>query len=70
MHRYSASSVRNFKKCDFVVSTPMWLQIKQIKRDVQSMKNVLKTLQNFYIQNILPEFLSRKIENSAPKIFD
>ena len=34
------------------------------------MANLLETLQNFYIHNILPEGLTRKIENSAPKIFD
>ena len=34
------------------------------------MTNVLGTLQNFYIQNTLPEVLTSKTENSAPKIFD
>ena len=34
------------------------------------MTNILGTLQNVYIQNILPEVLTRKSENSAPKIFD
>ena len=33
------------------------------------MINIVGTLQNFYIQNILPEVLTRKIENSTPKIF-
>ena len=50
--------------------TPLWLHITEIERDFQFMANVLGTLQNFYIQNILPEVLTRKIENSAPKIFD
>ena len=60
----------NFEKCDFVVWTRVWLHIREIERDVQFMTNVLGTLQNFYIQNILPEVLTRKIENSAPKILD
>ena len=34
------------------------------------MTNVLGTLQNIYIQNILPEVITRKMENTAPKIFD
>ena len=34
------------------------------------MTNILGTLQNVYIQNILPEVLTRKNENSALKIFD
>ena len=62
--------VSNFEKCDFVVWTPTWLHITEIERDVQFMTNVLGTLQNFYIQNILLEVLNRKIENSAPKVFD
>ena len=74
-HKYYAQVqyqlfVCNFEKCDFVVWTPMWLHITEIERDVQFMTNVLGTLQKFYIQNILPELLTRKIENSAPKIFD
>ena len=48
----------------------MRLHIKEIERNVQFMTNVLGTLQNFHIHNILPEVLTRKIENSAPKIFD
>ena len=68
MHRFSASSL--CVTCDFVVWTPLWLHITEIERDFQLMANVLGTLQNFYIQNILPEVLTRKIENSAPKIFD
>ena len=62
--------VCNFEKCDFVVWTPMWLHITEIERHVQFMKSVLGTLQNFYMQNILPEVLTRKTKNSAPKIFD
>ena len=50
----------NFEKCDFVVWTPMSLTPIYDKN----------LLQNFYIQNILTEVLTRKIENSAPKIFD
>ena len=50
--------------------SPMWLHIAEIERDVQFMKNVLEALQTFYIQNILSEFLTRKIENLAPKVFD
>ena len=48
----------------------MLLHIVEIERDVQFMTNVLEMLQSLYIQNFLPEFLTRKIENSAPKIFD
>ena len=48
----------------------MWLHVTEIERDVQFMTNVLETLQNIYIQNILPEVLTRKIENLALKIFD
>ena len=48
----------------------MWLHVAEIERDVQFMKNVLEALQTFYIQNILPEFLTRKIENLALKVFD
>ena len=48
----------------------MWLHITEIERHVQFMKSVLGTLQNFYMQNILPEVLTRKTKNSAPKIFD
>ena len=44
---------------------PMWLFITEIERDVQFMTNVIETLQNFYIQDILPEVLTRKIENSV-----
>ena len=43
----------------------MWLFITKIERDVQFMTNVLETLQNFYTQDILPEVLTRKIENSV-----
>ena len=63
-------TVCNFKKCDFVVCSPMCLHITEIERDVQFMTNVLRKLQNFYIKNILPEVLTCKIDNSAPKIFD
>ena len=45
----------------------MWLLTKVIERDVPFMTNVLGTLQNFYIHNILPEVLTKKIENSASK---
>ena len=48
----------------------MWLHVAEIERDVQFMKNVLEALQTFYIQNILPEFLTREIENLALKVFD
>ena len=48
----------------------MWLHITEIERDVRFLTNVLGTLQNFYIHNILQEVLTTKIENSAPKIFD
>ena len=48
----------------------MWLHITETERDVQFMTNVSGVLQNFYIQNILPEVLTRNIENSTPKIFD
>ena len=34
------------------------------------MLNVVGTLQNFYILNILSEVLTRKTESTAPKIFD
>ena len=40
--------VYNFKKCDLIVWTSVWLHITEIERDVQSMTNVLRTLQNFY----------------------
>ena len=55
--------------CNFVVWEPMWLHITEIERDVQFMTNVSGILQNFYIQNILQEVLTRKTENSARKIF-
>ena len=34
------------------------------------MTNVSGTLQNIYIQNILPEVITRKMKNTAPKIFN
>ena len=49
----------NFEEYDFVVCTPMLLHITEIEKDVQFMTNVLGTLQSSYIQNILPEILTK-----------
>ena len=59
-HKYNAQVhcqlfVCNFKKCDFVVWTLVWLHITELVRDVQCMTNILITLQNFYI----PEYFAR-----------
>lgn len=59
----------NFKKWDLAVWTPVSLCITGIERNDLFMANVLRTLQNYYVQNIMPEGLTRKIEtNSALKI--
>ena len=63
-HKYYAQIqcelfVCNFEECDFVVWTPVLLHITEIEKDVQFMTNVLGTLQSSYIQNILPEILTR-----------
>ena len=51
--------------------TPMSLCITEIERNDLFMANVLRTLQNYYVQNIMPEGLTRKIEtSSALKISD
>ena len=34
------------------------------------MENILGVLENFYIQDLVPEMFTQKIENLAPKIFD
>ena len=50
---------------------PMSLCITEIERNDLFMANVLRTLQNYYVQNIMPEGLTRKIEtSSALKISD
>ena len=48
----------------------MWLHITEIERQNQFLTNVLSALQNLYIQNNLPNVLTRKIENLAAQIFN
>ena len=71
MHRFSASSLCvTLKNVTLSCGHHCGYTLQKLKEIFQFMANVLGTLQNFYIQNILPEVLTRKIENSAPKIFD
>ena len=62
--------VCDFQKCDFIVWTPNWLHILEIERGAIFVANKLLVVENFYMKNILPELLTRKLENFEKKKFD
>ena len=58
------------QKCDFIVWTPNWLHILEIEKDDIFIANKLLVVENFCMKNILPELLTRKLENFEKKKFD
>ena len=61
--------VCEFQKCDFIVWTRNWLNILEIERDI-FIANKLLIAENFYMKNILPELLTRTLENFEKKKVD
>ena len=54
--------VHNVSRCDFVVWTPKTLILCIVTRD-DGFKDSLLVLDEFFMRNILPELLTRKLEN-------
>ena len=51
--------------CDFVVWTPNDLFVQRIYKDTRFIETLLKKLNTFYIDNMLPEMLTHRLLNPS-----
>lgn len=56
--------VFDFKECDFVVWTPNWMYSQTVYRDEYFIDTSLPVLKFFFENYIVPELLTRRLENS------
>ena len=54
---------RNF--CDFVVWTPTGLFVQRIYKDLQFVEKLIKKLTNFYVESMLPELMTHRLQNTS-----
>ena len=53
--------------CDFIVWTPLEILILRIEADVEFISNLQQRLTSFWIKYVLPELLTRRLENEKPQ---
>ncbi len=71
-HKYYAQVqlqlyVFGYKECIFFVWTPNWSIMCTVERNEDFISSMIKTLSSFYLKHVIPELLTRCIENGEDK---
>ena len=51
--------------CHLVVWAPEWLIVVDVRKDGDFIKSMLSTFRKFYLENVIPELLTRQIEKAT-----
>ena len=57
--------VCGYRQCELIVWSPNWLFCSTVTRDDEFLANSIPVLQKFYLKVIIPELLTRRLENDV-----